>query len=131
MNFLITVLLFLLTPLLVIAQEAVPAVTNEQFLLFLAASIGGIGGLKTLGIVQVAAQVFMKFLGTPWADSLTKKNGAIKITIYLVFVIVAGVAGLMLKDGLTIGAALLHSTTLAAFGVLANQLWKQYFEKKD
>ena len=37
----------------------------------------------------------------------------------------------MTADGLTFFAALIHSTTLLAFSVFANQLYKQFFEKES
>jgi len=129
--FLTFLIMALFAPFIVLAQDVlVPIVTNEQFLISLVASIGGATGLKTMGIVALAVQVLMKFLGTPWADSLMKNNGQWKLTAYLVFTLVGGVVGLMVS-GLSFGAAFVHSGTLAALGVLANQLYKQFLVKAD
>lgn len=129
--FLIFLIMAIFAPIIALAQDIlVPIITNEQFLMSLVASVGGAAGLKGLALVAVVVQVLMKFIGTPWAKTLLKNNGQWKLTIYLILTLAGGVTALMV-GGLTIGAAILHSVTLASFGVLGNQLYKQFVVNKD
>lgn len=128
----------LFLPLLLFAQETLPPpetlpeVPNVDFLQFLIQSLGGLKGAGTLAIVGVVVQVVIKFLSTPWSGELFKKlTGAKKLLIVTGLSLVGGVVGLMLPPtSLTLGAALVHSTTMTAFMVFANQAYKQLVEKK-
>lgn len=118
-----------LMPFLAYAQDTV---SNSDFLQFLLESIGGLSGLSTLGIVYLVVQAIVMFMKTPLFGSIFSKfSGAGKITTVMVLTVAGGVIGLMYKDGLSFGAAILHSSTLAAFSVLFNQIYKQYIEKKN
>lgn len=116
-----------------LAQDVViPVVSDTDFLGHLLQSVGQFKGATTLVIVGLAVQILIKFLGTELFGRLFKKvTGATKLTIYLSLSLIGGVSGLMLTADLTFGAALVHSSTLAAFGLLLNQIYKQFVEKKD
>lgn len=126
-------MIFALFSVMALAQvgvdPSVPPATNEDFLALLIQSIGGVKSLGSLAVVALAVQVVMKFLGTPWADKLFEKSGAVKLLLIALFTLVGGVTTLMMS-GLTLGAALVHSTSLTAIMVLFHQIYKQWIEKK-
>ena len=126
-----------------VAGPVVPTVTvppvvdpTQDFIQLLLNSIGGMKGASTLAIVAVVIKILLKLLDVPYvADLMGKKfsdwSGGLKLTLVLGLSYVGGVVALMLPPtSLTIGAALVHSTTLAAFLVLTNQIYKHYIEKK-
>lgn len=121
----------LLASFQVFAQDVViPVVTNEDFFKLLIESIGGAKGATTLAIVGIAVKLILSFFSTEMAGQVFKKlSGGVKLTIVLALTLVSGVVALMVS-GVPLVTALLHSTTLSAFVVLSNQVYKQYFEKK-
>lgn len=112
------------------AQDVVPVATNDEFIQVLMQSIGGAQGATAIGIAFLIVKLLMKFVGTPWADGLLKNNGAWKLTIYLGLSFASTVLGVVTAGG-TIGAALLSGASISALGVLFNQVYKQFFVKKD
>ncbi len=88
-------------------------------------------GLQGLAAVAAGVQVIMLALRS---DYVVAKFGDIKgkyrITALLALTLVGGVLSLMI-EGMQLVPAILHSTTVAAFQVLANQAYKQYVVKKD
>lgn len=113
-----------------IAEVTIPAVSNTDFLIALGDSIGGMKGGSAVVIAGIVTQLLMKFIGTPWAEAMFGKDaGPWKFTIAAVLSFATGILGLV-TSGLTVGAALIHSTTLFAFMVMVNQIYKQFFEKK-
>lgn len=116
-------------------SEGQPKVcTNEDFFAALATSIGGIKGLGALGVAGVIVNLIMFFLYSPIGNSVLPKKfetEGYKLLLALFLYMVSGVIGLMLPPtSLSFGAALIHSTTLAAFGVLFNQIGKKYIKSK-
>jgi hypothetical protein len=112
---------------LAFAADVLPQpVSSDEFLAALLGSLGGFKGASTLVIVGIVTQLAMKLLMTKVGDFA----GKWKITIVLTLSIVVGVVGLMSTEHLTLLAALLHSTTLAAFQVLGHQLLVQFSEKE-
>lgn len=112
------------------AQEVV--IPTNDFIMMLLESIGGMKGASTLAIVFAVVQILLKFLNTELFGKWFKDmKGSTKLTIVLALTMISGVLSLMTVGGLTLGAALLHSTTLASFSVLANQLYKQFVVKED
>lgn len=116
-------------------QDGQPKVcSNEDFFLALSASIGGVKGLGALGIAGVIVNLIMFFLYSPIGNSVLPKKfetDGYKLILALFLYLVSGVIGLMLPPtSLTFGAAFIHSTTLAAFGVLFNQIMKKYVKAK-
>jgi len=121
----------MMTSILAYAQDVVvPVGTNEAFLLSLAAAIG-LKEATTLGIVQAVVQVLMKFIVSPWAESLLAKSGAAKLYIYLGLNILGGVIAGMVSENLTIMQALLSSGVLASIMLLVNQIMKQTTKVDD
>lgn len=108
----------------------IPVMTNEEFLSQALALLGGVKGLSTLAIIAVAVQVFMKFVGTPWANSLPGDAGKYKLISYLACTYVLGVATQMMA-GMQIVPALFSSTSLASLVLLINQLYKQFYVKAE
>lgn len=112
------------------AQDVV--VPTQEFIMFLLQSLGGIKGASTLAIVGVVLQILFQFLHTPLFGSVFKKiDSSDKLLVILFLSMASGVVSLMLSSGLSFVAALLHSTTLTAFSVFANQLYKKFVEKKS
>lgn len=126
-TFLFSVLM--LTAFQVMAQATdLPVVPDAEFFSYLIQSLGGLSGASTLAIVGIVVQVLIKLMSTPMLGKLfTTLSGAWKLTIVSVLSLAGGVVTLMTANGLTIGAALMHSATLTAFMVLFNQVYKQFF----
>ena len=114
------------------AQEVLPEVATQDFITFLVQSLGGIKGVSTLALVGIVVQILVMFLKTPLFGQIFKNvSGPIKLLIVSALSLIGGVSALMSVEGLTIGAALIHSSTLTAFTVLLHQVYKQFIEKKD
>lgn len=101
-------------------------VPMDEFLKLLMASIGGMGGATALTIAAVVVQLIVAFLKTDLMGNLFKNiDGIWKIAIVMGLTLVSGVLSL-LTQGVSIGAALIHSTTLSALMVLGNQIYQHY-----
>ena len=115
-------------PLGAMAQEVDP---TADFLQLLIASIGGFKGMSTLAIVGVVIQLLIKLISLPFMGSLfLKAPGYLKLLIISGLTLVGGPITLMVVDGLDFGAALIHSATLNAFMVFANQIYLNVIAKK-
>jgi hypothetical protein len=101
-------------------------ISNQDFINLLLKSIGDIKGATGLGIVVIIVQLLMAFFKT----QLSNFAGKYKLLIVTFLTLVLGVLTLK-TSGLTWSAALLHSSTIAAFQVFFNQLYKQFFVKND
>ena len=112
------------------SQELPPVIPTEDFLKLLIESIGGMKGAKTIALVGIVLKLLLAFLSSEICGQVFKKlSGGVKLTIVLALSFVSGIISLKLT-GLDWTAAILHSTTLSAFMVLSNQVYKQYFEKE-
>jgi hypothetical protein len=100
-------------------------ISNQDFILALFQSIGQLKGATTLTLVIIITQLLMQFLKTPLANFASKY----KLLLVTFFSLVLGIAGLM-KEGLSFGAAIIHSSTIAAIQVFIHQIYKQFIEKK-
>jgi len=101
----------------------------DAFLKLLMASLGGMKGASALAIAAVISQLVVAFLKTPLMGKLfSKVNGLWKIAIVLALSLVSGVLGLM-SQGVSLSAALVHSTTLSALMVLGNQIYQHFAAK--
>jgi len=87
-------------------------------------AIGGVQGGGTLAIIMLLVQLLMWLLN----GFLKDKAGKYKLVAVLGLTMIAGVVALMMQ-GMTLGAALLHSSTIASVQVLLNQAYKQFFVK--
>lgn len=125
--FILVAMLF--APLLAFAQDVV--VANDQFLMDLIQSIGGIKGAGALGIALVVTQLLVKFLKTPIAGSLMKNvNSKAKLIIVSVITVASAVLSLKASTDISWLAALTHSSVLATITVYFHQLYKEFIEKK-
>lgn len=102
----------------------------DVFLQALLASIGGLKGAGGLAIAGAVVQLVvmaakLDILGGLWA----KIGGIWKLIIVLSLSYVSGVLSLV-ASGVSVGAALIHSTTLSALMVLGNEIYKHFTEKK-
>lgn len=102
-------------------------IPDGDFLMSLWASIGSIKGLSAMGIVVVVVQVIMAASQTSFVESHVP--GKIRLVIVYGLSLILGVLSLHVA-GVDWVAALLHSNTLAAFQVLAQNVYKQFFTAK-
>lgn len=116
--------LFFLLPALAQVAAVDP---NQDFLNLLMQSMGGMKGASALAIAGVVVQLIVKLMSTSWvANWFPNLTGAKKIAVVTGLSLASGVLALMLPPtSLTIGAALMHSTTLTALMVYGNQIVQQ------
>lgn len=124
LSYLIAFAIGLLMPALIFGQDVIVPPTSDEIMSLLA-SLGGLKGASTLAIVAVVVQGLMLML----KSSIGKFAGAYQLLAVLLLTLAGGVVGLMIQ-GMDIGAALMHSSTLAAGQVLLHQIYKQFIEKK-
>lgn len=113
------------------AQEAVEVVSNEDFLLLLFRSVGGLKGATTLMIAYTSVEILIQFLKTPLFGSIFKKvDAALKLTIVMALHFIGSTLALVVVDGMTLSAALIHGSTVTAFAVLLNQIYQTHIKDK-
>lgn len=111
------------------AQAALPV--SPEFLDFLVASFNGAKGASVFGAAAIMIQLILKALDQPFSKHwFGNKSGLNKLLIISALTFAVTPLGLVSGAGLSIGAALLHSSTLASFMVFLNQLYKQASEAK-
>lgn len=103
----------------------VAEIPTADWLMMLIAAIGGMKGMSALGIAAAVSQLLLKLMSTP----LAKFSGKYKLLAVTGLTLISGVLGLMMIGNISIMAALMHSTTLAAFQVFVHQIWKQFVAK--
>ena len=108
-----------------VAGDVLAEPSSAEIMAFLAA-LGGLKGAGSLAIAAAVVQAIMLLL----RSSLGSFAGKAKLTIVLLLSVVSGVIALKL-NGVELGAALLHSSTMASFQVFLNQVYKQFFAKED
>ena len=113
------------------AQEAVEVVGYDEFLLMLFKSIGGLSGASTLVIAYTVVEILIQFLKTPLFGSIFKKvDAALKLTIAMGLHFLGSTLALVVVDGMTLSAALVHGSTVTAFAILLNQIYQTYVKDK-
>ncbi len=123
-------LLVMMIPFALFAQE-VPAPISDIDAVQQILAVLTTKGLSGLALVAAVVQVLMIALRSNYVIAkFGDLKGSTRITALLALTMVGGIVTLMMQ-GMTIIPAILHSTTIAAFQVLANQVYKQYFVKKD
>ena len=108
-----------------IAGDVMAEPSSVEIMAFLSA-LGGIKGAGALGIAAMAVQGLMLL----FRSKLGSFAGKFKLLLVLLLSLVSGVIALKMH-GVDLGAALLHSSTMASFQVFANQVYKQFFAKED
>lgn len=105
--------------------------SDEDAIKFLFLSLGE-GGLKGLGIAFVIAKFLLMFILSPGLSMKIPflQKGSVKITVAIGLNLAVSILTLMVYSNLSFGAALTHSSVLAAFSVFGNQVFKQYLTKK-
>lgn len=111
-------------PAMVLAQDVVVPPTPEEWQTLLA-SLGGVKGAGTLGVVAFAVQALMYL----FRSELGKFAGKYRLVLVLVLTLGGGVLALKMQ-GISWVAAVLHSSTLSSFQVLLHQVMKQFFTPK-
>lgn len=124
-------ILAVFTPLVVMAQIDLSVIFGNVDAIQMILSQLTTQKLAGLGLVGGVIQVLMILLRT---DIVIKYAG--KMSAQVRFAIVAGlslVGGIvaLMAGGLTFGAAIMHSTTLAAFQVFFHQIYTMYIETKQ
>lgn len=111
------------------AQAALPV--SPEFLDYLVASFNGIKGASIFGAAALVVQLILKALDQPFSKHwFGNKSGLSKLLIISGLTFAVTPLGLISGAGLSVGAALMHSTTLASFMVFLNQLYRQAMEAK-
>lgn len=105
------------------AQIAEP--TTQEIMSFITA----LGGLKGAGAFVIAG-IVVQGLMLLFRSKLGDFAGKFKILVVYFLSIASGIIALKIA-GVDIGAAFVHSNTLAALQVFLNQLYKQFFEKTN
>lgn len=103
-----------------------------DFLILLWKSVGEMKGAATIMIVATVIQLAIKGLDLPVANAwFSGRPGWIKLTVVSGLTMVITPISLVVSAGLTWGAALVHSATLTAVSVFANQIWKHVVKKEQ
>lgn len=104
---------------------------SPEFLDFLVASFNGAKGATVFGAAAITIQVIIKALDQPFSNYFFgKRSGLNKLLIISGLTFAVTPIGLIAGAGLSVSAALLHTSTLASFMVFLNQLYKQASEAK-
>lgn len=123
-------LLVMAIPFAIFAQE-VPAPMADADVVQNILAVLTTKGLQGLAAVAAGVQIIMLALRSEFVIAkLGDLKGKYRITALLALTVVSGVLTLM-TQGMALVPAILHSSTVAAFQVLANQVYKQYVVKKD
>jgi len=104
---------------------------DKDLLQHLLVSMGGLKGASALAIAFVISKFLLLLLLSPIFSNIFPSllKGGVKLLIALGLNVVVGVLGLMVAD-VSFGAAIVHSSSLAAFSLLGNQAYKQWLTKK-
>lgn len=105
--------------------EVIQPPTVADWQAFLSA-LGGAKGLGTLGVIGVVVQGLLLAL----RSQIGAYAGRYRLVAVALLTFVTGGVGLKLS-GLDWASVLMHSSTLLAFQVLLNQVFKQFVVKSD
>jgi hypothetical protein len=120
----------LLTSISAYAQAAGDVIANDQFLMDLINSIGGLKGAGAVAIALVVAQLLIKFLKTPISGALLKK-----VSPNVVWAITSGlnilaVALGLIASGVSVTAALTHAAVMMPLVNYLYGIYERFIEKK-
>ena len=130
MKSILVIATLLLTSVSAFAQEAGEAIANDQFLMDLINSVGGLKGASAVAIALVVAQLLIKLFKTPIGGSLLKK-----VSPNVVWAITSGLNILAVALGLVAGgvsvvAALTHAAVLMPLVNYLYGIYERFVEKK-
>lgn len=97
-----------------------------DFLQYLLDSFNGLEGASVFASSGVAIQVLLRILENPKVAEFFKRKNISRITLIAALTFMITPIGLMQGAGLTLGAALVHSSTLMAFIAFLNQAVAEY-----
>ena len=103
---------------------------DEEFLKMLLASIGGLSGASALGVAAIVVQLLVALLRTNMVGKLWQKIPGIWKIISIMSMSAVSSVVTMTSQGVSVGAALIHSSVLSALMVLGNEIYKHFTEKK-
>ena len=135
---LFTLCLFLFFYALVMATaKASQGMASDEYLIFLMESIGNLKGASVAMSSYIISQIIIKFIDSIFRKKMidsgevfnVKISGRHKILIVSGVTFINTISGLMAISGLSLSAAAVHSATLSAFSVFANQIYKQCIKK--
>lgn len=110
-------------PVMVFAQDSLPVPSSDELQALLVA-IGGAKGAGALAVAALGVQAVMMLLRTGLGDLV----GKYRLLIVYLLTVVSSVLALKMA-GVGVGAALIHSQTIAAIQVFGNQVFRQFFVK--
>lgn len=116
-----------LWPCVLLAQTIVGGVeaADQAFLDTLHQTLKSSGGASALGLIVILTQLALKFMDTSYFNRFVPIQGTEwKLPAVSILSLISGVAVLMHSEGMTLGMALIHSTTLSAGMVFAHQWYK-------
>lgn len=109
-----------------VAEPVIVPISNEDFISLLFQSLGGMAGASSLAIAGLIVQLLIKFMSAPMFGEVFKELPNGKKLLFVSFLsLAAGTISLMAGPAaLSLGAALIHSSNLAALMVFGNQVYK-------
>ena len=121
----LSIFAFCLFPVVAFATDVIVPPSVDE-LAALVASLGGIKGASFVAVAVVVVQGLMLLLRSKLGEVAGKYR---LLAVYLLTV--AGSVFALRVAGVDLGAALLHSQTLAALQVFVNQIFRQFFQKAE
>jgi len=104
---------------------------DPSFIEFLKVSFNGLKGAGVLGGSAIVVQIIIKALAQPFAGCFFERlTGFNKLLVVSALTMLVTPIGLMSGAGLSLGASLLHSSSLTSFMVFIHELYKHYGEQK-
>lgn len=100
--------------------------SSPDFLQYLMDSFNGLEGASVFASSAVAIQVLLRVLDNPVVAEFFKRKKISRLTLIAALTFMITPIGLMNGAGLTLGAALVHSSTLMAFIAFLNQAVAEY-----
>lgn len=108
--------------------------SSGDFFSSMLTALGGIKNASTMGIIIIVLQIIFKFLNSELAGKigfLRNLEPGVKLIIILVISYATGILTLMnTGEGLSFGAAFIHSSSMSALMVLLNQVYKKFVSDK-
>lgn len=108
--------------------EVVP-VTNSELFQFILENFGNFKGAGTIVLVNLIAQILMKFLGTPLFDGL-KLDPKYKFLFFAIMQMAISITGVMLATNVSFGEAVMSSGLLLTIVNYGYRIYELFFEKK-